>query len=312
MKVVLGSKNPDKVKIVKKALQELRLVVEVVGVEVESGITNQPLDKETTRKGAATRAINAKKKNPDADLWFGLEGGLHNYSEGYRLVTCAILIDKEGKEFSGEGEEIHLPVEVSDEIKNGGWFVDVVRRYAKEHEIDKNLITRSTPFTHAIQNMYAGYLKDALGYRKGTIGIITDSDSKFLVVQMVDYGENDWRFPGGGVEEGEKEEETILRELREELGTDKFEIIKRSKNIIQYDWPDHVIASQIKNKNRYFRGQRQTQFLIKFMGNKKYDIIVDPNELNQIKWIKKEELRNYLHFERQFEEAKKVLEEFGE
>ncbi len=152
---------------------------------------------------------------------------------------------------------------------------------------------------------------DELPYRKGTIGIITDDENNFLVVQMVDYGENDWRFPGGGVEDEEKEEETILRELNEELGTDKFELLKRSKNLIKYDWPEHVVINQIKNKNRYFRGQTQTQFLIKFTGNKE-DIKVDPGELRQIKWIKREEFKDYLHFEHELEEAEKVLEELLE
>src|SRR5258708_40166472 len=148
-----------------------------------------------------------------------------------------------------------------------------------------------------------------LPYRKGAIGIITDSENNFLVVQMVDYRKNDWRFPGGGVEIGEKEEETILRELKEELGTNQFEILKRSGNIIKYDWPEHIMINQIKNKNRYFRGQTQTQFLIKFTGNKD-DIKVDAQELRQIKWIKREDFKDHLHFEHQLEEAGKVLEEF--
>ena len=50
MKVVVGSKNPDKIKIVKDALEELHLDVEVVGVPADSGIANQPFDKKTTKK----------------------------------------------------------------------------------------------------------------------------------------------------------------------------------------------------------------------------------------------------------------------
>jgi hypothetical protein len=32
---------------------------------------------------------------------------------------------------------------------------------------------------------------DELPYRKGTIGLITESENNFLVVQMVGYGENE-------------------------------------------------------------------------------------------------------------------------
>ncbi len=161
-----------------------------------------------------------------------------------------------------------------------------------------------------IKNLIAPKYKsvEELPYRQGTIGIVFDNNSNFLVVQMIDYDENDWRFPGGGVENGEKEEETILRELKEELGTDSFELLKKSGNIIKYDWPEQVIINQIKNKNRYFRGQTQTQFLIKFTGQKD-DIKIDPKELRQIRWVKREELKDHLHFDHQLEEAERVLEE---
>lgn len=150
MKVVIGSINKDKIKIVKNALEELHLKTVVSGAEVDSGITNQPLDKKTTKKGAINRAGNAFKKSPDSEFAFGLEGGLHDYGEGYHLVTFACLIDKKGERFLGEGEEIHLPIEVSEKVKNGEWFGDVIRDYAKTHEIDKNLITRLSPFTQAV------------------------------------------------------------------------------------------------------------------------------------------------------------------
>lgn len=131
MKVVIGSKNSDKIKILKNALRELHLKFTIDGVDVDSGITKQPLDKKTTKKGAANRARNAFKASPDSDLAFGLEGGLYDYGEGYHLVTFACLIDKNGKKHFGQGEEIHLPEEVSEKVKSGGWFGDVIREYAK-------------------------------------------------------------------------------------------------------------------------------------------------------------------------------------
>ena len=158
MKVILGSKRQDKVKILMRSLAKLHLNVEVEGVAVESGITDQPLDKETTLNGAKNRARNARKLKEGADFYFGIEGGLHDYGEGYHLVTFATLIDSNGVEFVGEGAEIHLPVKVSENVKKGGWFGEAIRTYAEEYEIDENLITRETPFTEAIQNAYANYL----------------------------------------------------------------------------------------------------------------------------------------------------------
>jgi len=308
MKVIIGSKNQDKIDILKQVLEELHLSVEVSGVEVEPGITDQPLDKEITLIGAKNQAIGALKINPDVDFAFGLEGGLNDYGEGYHLVTYACLIDKNGYECIGQGKDIPLPEVVSEKVKTGGWFGDIIREYAKDNPIDDNLITRVTPFTQAIHNAYAGYLKTKgnLGYRQGTIGIVIDDKQNFLIVQLESYRGNDWRLPGGGVDEGETPEQTILRELKEELGTDKFEIIKRSKLTVKYDWPDFVVAKQLQKNGRTYQGQEQVQFLIKFTG-KTDDFHPDPVEIKNIKWVKYEELQKHFNFPNQWEEAEKVL-----
>ena len=159
MKVVLGSINEDKREIVEKALKEVHLDSEVLTVKVNSGITDQPLDGETTKKGAINRAREAKKLVQKTDFWLGLEGGLVECGKRLYLITYACLIDLNGKEFIGKGDEIGLPDEVSEKIRKGGWFGMVIREYAKDHKVDENLITRVAPFTQAIQNAYANYLK---------------------------------------------------------------------------------------------------------------------------------------------------------
>ncbi len=149
---------------------------------------------------------------------------------------------------------------------------------------------------------------DGLPYRQGAIGIVMDTDNNFLVVQMVSYKENQWRFPGGGVEENETAAQALLREFKEELGTDKFEILKESTQINRYDWPEFVIVDNINKKSRYFRGQEQTQFLVKFTGSKE-DIKVDPVELRTIKWVPYNQLKKHFVFGNQWEIAEKVFKE---
>jgi len=313
MKVVLGSKNKEKLDIVRKALEELHVETEVIAIEVESEVSNQPLDIETTKQGARNRAMNAKKMASDADFWIGLEGGLHDYGEGYYLVTYACLVDKNGNEYIGEGEEIQLPNEVSRRVKNGEWFGKVIREYAKDHEVDENLITRFSPFIKAVQGAYVEYLKTHgnLGYRKKVSGIITNNEGKYLIVQLVDYGENHWNWPGGGMERGEKPKETILRELGEELGTDKFTVIKTSSIINKYEWPNYVIAKRLKAEGKTWKGQEVIHIQLKFVGDNA-EIKPDPGEIKQVKWIDYKELESHFVIPNQWNVAKEVINELAQ
>jgi inosine/xanthosine triphosphatase len=147
MMIVLGSTNQDKVKILEEAVPK----AEIIACRVDSGITDQPADLEATLKGARNRARNAFEKYPEANLAVGMESGLHDDGQGYFLVTCVCIVDKDGFEYLGEGATIPLPKEVSDKVKAGGWFGGLIREYARVNKIDTNLISRKVPFIQAIQ-----------------------------------------------------------------------------------------------------------------------------------------------------------------
>ena len=65
-------------------------------------------------------------------------------------------------------------------------------------------------------------------------------------------------MPQGGIDEGETSEEALMRELKEEIGTDKARIIRKLDYKISYDFPEEL-SSDIMKK---YKGQIQDWFLL--------------------------------------------------
>lgn len=78
LRVVVGSGNPVKLAAARLGVERAfpGAQVEVQGVAVPSGVPDQPMDDEETRRGARGRADAAVRAVPEADFWVGMEGGL--------------------------------------------------------------------------------------------------------------------------------------------------------------------------------------------------------------------------------------------
>jgi len=145
-------------------------------------------------------------------------------------------------------------------------------------------------------------------YRKSVLGIIVNNDKEFLIVQKLSYKDNEWSFAGGGIDENETPNRAVLRELKEELGSENFKIITESKIPYRYEWPENVILERFDKKGELFRGQKLTYFLIKFVGEKS-ELKIQESEIKAIKWTVLENLSQYLVFPDQWSTAKKVIDE---
>jgi putative (di)nucleoside polyphosphate hydrolase len=130
----------------------------------------------------------------------------------------------------------------------------------------------------------------ALPYRPGAGVMLLNRDGKAFVAQRLDSTLEAWQMPQGGLDEGEDPEEGALRELEEETGIkrDKIEIVARCPVELTYDLPPDLVGKMWKGK---WRGQRQTWFLMRFLGEDK-DVnleTADP-EFRSWKWAEPTEL----------------------
>lgn len=93
-----------------------------------------------------------------------------------------------------------------------------------------------------------------------------------------------WQMPQGGIDEGEDIKTAALRELKEEVGTDKVQILRIADQTIKYDVPMELSTKHWGGK---FRGQEQTWVALRFTGNDS-DIHLNshtPPEFSAWKWI---------------------------
>ena len=92
-----------------------------------------------------------------------------------------------------------------------------------------------------------------------------------------------WQMPQGGIEEGEKPYDAVLRELREEIGTDNVKYITETENWLEYKLPIDLVRA---GKHPVI-GQRQKWFLLQFLGEDT-DININAtnhNEFDTWKWM---------------------------
>ena len=97
-----------------------------------------------------------------------------------------------------------------------------------------------------------------------------------------------WQMPQGGIDPGETPREAAWRELKEEIGTDKAELLAESRGWLQYDLPADLVRGVWGGR---YRGQRQKWFAMRFTGtDADIDIATEHPEFDAWKWIRPEHL----------------------
>ena len=103
-----------------------------------------------------------------------------------------------------------------------------------------------------------------------------------------------WQFPQGGIDRGESAKEALFRELEEEIGTDKVEIIAEYPEGIAYDYPEDVAK-----RMRPYAGQTQRYFLVRLKKSAKIKLDTKHPEFSDYKFVKIKDLfNNITHFKK--------------
>lgn len=141
------------------------------------------------------------------------------------------------------------------------------------------------------------------------VGIMLFNEQRYIFTGKRYDSDEYWQMPQGGVDDNEELQKAALRELLEEIGTNKVEIIAETKEWIYYELPKKWIPEHWNGK--YF-GQKQKWFLAKFLGNDQ-DINInytDHPEFKEWCWQNTESLViNAISFKK--EVYKIVIEEFS-
>jgi inosine/xanthosine triphosphatase len=158
MKVIVGSKNPVKINAAKRAFSKFFDDFEVLGIDAESGVSNMPMTRQETKKGAINRAKKALEHG--ADFAVGIEGGVYEDEHGMFLFGVIAILDKENKLSLAGSEGFMLPEKISAEIRNGkelGPLMDKITgmKNIKQNNgaigyFTKNHVTRTTSFEQSI------------------------------------------------------------------------------------------------------------------------------------------------------------------
>ena len=106
--------------------------------------------------------------------------------------------------------------------------------------------------------------KKTLPLRLGVGIALLNHEYKIFVGKRIDNPTNSWQMPQGGVNQNENFLEAANRELEEENGIKKVELIKELDGTITYELPDRLLGIIWKGK---YKGQKQKWYFLQLTGD---------------------------------------------
>jgi putative (di)nucleoside polyphosphate hydrolase len=127
--------------------------------------------------------------------------------------------------------------------------------------------------------------KSEIRYHSNVACILRNAQGEILICERLDT-KGAWQFPQGSMEEGETPEQTLRRELNEEIG------IKRSDfTVLEQRGPYRYLYGEGRKKKGY-HGKEQQYFLAETTRpDVKIDLETHHPEFRAYRWIRPEEFR---------------------
>jgi putative (di)nucleoside polyphosphate hydrolase len=133
-----------------------------------------------------------------------------------------------------------------------------------------------------------------LPYRPNVGAVLFDAGGRVFLARRADMPNAEgspggWQLPQGGIDADEDPRGAVLRELSEEIGTNRAEIIGEHPDWLTYDLPPELLGRALGGK---FRGQRQRWFALRFSGmDSDIRLDADPHpEFDAWRWGRLDEL----------------------
>jgi|SRR5699024_9622805 len=156
MNILVGSKNPTKVKAVEEVFPE----AQVTALDVASDVALQPLSDEETKDGAVNRAKKCLEYNHES-MGIGLEAGIMYVANQLYLCNWGALATANGQIFTASGARIPLPKEIEIQLTAGLELGEVMDHYAQKTGVrvkegaigvfTHHLVLRNELFEHVVK-----------------------------------------------------------------------------------------------------------------------------------------------------------------
>jgi putative (di)nucleoside polyphosphate hydrolase len=114
-----------------------------------------------------------------------------------------------------------------------------------------------------LMNCWVIDMIDRDGYRPNVGIILVNWKNEVFWGKRIN--QHSWQFPQGGIKSGERPEEAMFRELREEVGlsAEHVRILGRTRGWLRYDVPDQWVRREWRGN---YKGQKQIWYLLKLVG----------------------------------------------